>query len=119
MSRARLVPGESADSGILLTTIPIVKISTALSEITRPIARIIAVTIPLDADGSTTLKIVATLLAPSAYAPSLRLIGTAIRLSSVWRTMTGSIIIAIVMPPPRMVYPILSVTTKIRYPNKP
>ena len=95
------MPGERRVSGTSFTTMPMVRISTALSEMTLPTARITAVTIPPEAAGKTMRKMVRTFPAPRAYAPFLKESGTARRLSSVERTMTGRIMMAKVIPPPR------------------
>src|SRR6202046_141224 len=76
-----------------------VKSSGAVSPATRASASNIPVSMPPLAAGSTTVTIVFHLLAPRAIAPSRRLPGTALRNSSVLRTVIGITIIPNATPP--------------------
>ena len=100
-----------------IIVLPIVYIKGADSETTRPILKIIADIIPGNAEGKTTLKSVRTLPAPNARLPSLRLSGTALRLSSVERTTVGSNITAIVKLPARIDILPPNHTTNVTIPN--
>ena len=78
---------------------PEVYISAAVSPTILPTESIMPESIPGTAEGSTTLKTVRSLPAPSPKLPSLYASGTPSKASSVVRIIVGSIIIAKVSAP--------------------
>ena len=105
--------------GIAPRIVPMVYINGADSLTTLPIDRMTAEMIPGMALGSTTLKMVRSLPAPSASDPSLNASGTDLRLSSVERITVGSSIILIVRLPASIDDEPPNSSTNVAAPNRP
>jgi hypothetical protein len=87
------------------TALPTTMIMAMASPMARPIPRTMEAAIPEREAGSNTLHMVCQWVAPSARAPSLWLLGTALMLSSLMLTMVGSIMAVRTMTPAAMLKP--------------
>jgi hypothetical protein len=108
-------------NGLLLMykLLPTTSSTGAVSPVTRAIASMIPVTIPLAAVGSTTRRIVRHFGTPSAYDASRSDVGTSLIISSHERTTTGSSRIARAIDPAKPENPCLSASTQNASTNKP